>query len=75
MSEESLSEEQLKKQGWKLATSTGGDHLQRTVDMYRALGIETYLYKVEPGKCGDCTICFEKGSEALYRIYIKPVKQ
>ncbi len=74
MNEEPLTEEQLEKQGWKLATSSSGDHLKRTIEMYHELGIETYLYKVEPGKCGECTLCFEKGGEDLYRIYIKPVK-
>jgi len=72
MSKESLTEEQLETQGWKFATLTGGDHLQRTVDMYHELGIETYLYKIDPEKCGDCTSCFEQSGEAIYRIYIRP---
>jgi hypothetical protein len=75
MNKEPLTEEQLEKQGWKLATSSSGDHLQRTLEMYRELGIDTYLYKVDPRQCGECTICFEEGGNALYRIYVKPVSR
>jgi hypothetical protein len=71
MNESSPTEEQLEKQGWKFATLSGGDHLQRTLEMYSELGIETYLYKVVPGKCGECTACYEQGGEELYRIYVK----
>jgi hypothetical protein len=72
MAEGSLTEQELSDQGWKLASSTSGQHLQRTLEMYRELGIETYLYKVDPVNCGDCTMCFTGEGETLFRIYIKP---
>jgi hypothetical protein len=66
------SQQQLEAEGWKIASITGGTHLKRTLDMYRELGIEVNLEKVEPEECGDCTQCFRENNEAIYRIYIRP---
>jgi len=63
--------EQLETEGWKIASVTGGDHLKRTLDMYKELGIETYLEEVKPEECGGCTVCFEIGNEVIYRIYTR----
>jgi len=74
MNEQQQTETQLEKEGWKFATLTGGDHLKRTLEMYRELGIETSLLEVDPEKCGTCTQCFVTSGEKLYRVYIKPAK-
>jgi hypothetical protein len=67
-------EQQLSEQGWTLASLSSGQHLKRTLDMYRELGIETYLYKIDPSNCRDCTKCFVETGESLFRIYIRPPK-
>lgn len=64
--------QQLETEGWKLASVTGGTHLNRTLEMYRELGIEVYLEKVKPEECEGCTQCFTENNEAVYRIYAKP---
>ena len=62
------------KQGWTLATITGGAHLKRTLDMYRELRIETCLEEISPEKCGECTECYISVKEKMYRIYTKPLE-
>lgn len=74
MGEQRKEEAELKRQGWQFASTTGGEHLKRTLEMYDELGIETYLIKLEPEKCGDCTKCYELGDEAIYMVYIKGLK-
>jgi hypothetical protein len=74
MIEGSKTEQQLGDEGWTLASSSSGQHLKRTLDMYHELGIETYLYKVDASNCRDCTKCFVETGEPLFRIYIKPSK-
>jgi multimeric flavodoxin WrbA len=71
MVEQQKSERQLKNEGWKLASLTSGEHLKRTLEMYNELGIETYLFTVDPEKCGTCTKCYIFGEEKPYKIYIK----
>ena len=64
--------EELQIEGWTQASLTGGQHLQRTVEMYKELGFEIYLEEVDPGDCGQCVVCYESGNETMYRIYTKP---
>ena len=61
--------EQLEKEGWTQASLTGGKHLERTLEMYKELGVEVYLEEVDPTQCGVCTFCYGDGKEKLYRIY------
>ena len=60
------------KEGWQLASTTGGQHLRRILEMYQELGFETYLEEVSPEECGGCTECYQAGNETIYRIYTKP---
>jgi hypothetical protein len=64
-------QQQLKAEGWKIASVSRGDHLKRTLEMYRELGVEVYLEEVRPGQCEDCTQCFEDNKETIYRIYTR----
>ena len=59
------------KEGWKVASITGGEHLRRILEMYQELGLETYLEEVSPEECGGCTECYKSGDETIYRIYTK----
>jgi hydroxymethylpyrimidine pyrophosphatase-like HAD family hydrolase len=71
MDKTAKTQQQLKTEGWKIASVTGGSHLKRTLEMYRELGIEIYLEKVKPEECEGCTRCFTENNEAIYRIYTK----
>ena len=71
MNETSKTKQQLEGEGWRVASVTGGIHLQRALEMYQELGIEVYLEEVEPEECGDCTECYKLGGETIYRIYTK----
>jgi hypothetical protein len=64
--------QQLEAEGWKVASVTGGDHLNRTLEMYQELGIKVYLEEIKPEECEGCTECFTAGNETIYRIYTKP---
>ena len=63
--------EELKKEGWQVASVTGGEHLKRTLEMYQELEFETYLEEVKPEECAGCTECYRAGNETIYRIYTK----
>ncbi len=63
--------QELEKEGWRLASITAGDHLKRTLEMYRELGIEVYLEAAKPEDCGGCTECFTSVNETIYRVYTK----
>ncbi|MBM4445951.1 MAG: hypothetical protein FJ023_01190 [Chloroflexi bacterium] len=67
----SKTQQRLEAEGWKIASVTGGAHLKRTLEMYRELGIETYLEEVKPEECEGCTECFTANNETVYRIYTK----
>jgi hypothetical protein len=64
-------EKELEQSGWTLATITSGEHYQRVVEMYKELGIEIHVEKVDPHGCGGCTQCYSKGKEDLFKIYTK----
>jgi hypothetical protein len=61
----------LESEGWEVASTSGGAHLKRTLEMYHELGFETYLEEVKPEECNDCTACFGTGDEIAYRIYTR----
>jgi cation transport ATPase len=63
---------QLESEGWQIASVSGGDHLKRTLEMYRELGVEVYLEEMKPEECAGCTRCFTDNNEAIYRIYTRP---
>jgi cation transport ATPase len=63
--------QELEVEGWKLASVTSGDHLERILEIYQELGIEAYLEEVKPEECGSCTECFTAGKETIYRIYTR----
>jgi len=58
-------------EGWKMASISSGEHLKRTLDMYRELGLEVYLEEVEPDQCPGCSRCFTENNDAIYRIYTR----
>jgi phosphoserine phosphatase len=62
---------QLKAEGWKIATVTGGASLDRILEMYRELGLQVYLEEVKPEQCEGCTQCFTESKEAVFRIYTR----
>ncbi|MFC1873243.1 hypothetical protein ACFLW3_00305 [Chloroflexota bacterium] len=64
-------EEKLLKEGWKPASVSGGGHLNRILDMYKELGVETHLEGIKPESCGECTLCFQEGGDTMYRIYTR----
>ena len=71
MEEKIKNKQELEREGWTLASITGGDHLKRTLEMYQELGIETYLEQVKSEDCNDCTACYSAGNEIVYRIYTR----
>ncbi len=70
-----MNEEELKREGWALASISGGDHLQRILQMYRELDIEVHLEEVDSSQCGECTECYQAGDETIYKIYTKSQEQ
>ena len=67
-----MDKEKIEREGWKLASTTSGEHLKRTLEMYEELGFEVYTEEVTPKECGECTICFAEGNETITRIYTRP---
>ena len=65
----------MAREGWKLASTTSGDHLKRTLEMYRELGFDVYTEEVTPAECGECTVCYTLGNEVIYRIYTRAKDQ
>jgi hypothetical protein len=68
-----LDEEKLAREGWKFALTSSGEHLKRTLEMYRELGFEVRTEQVSREECGECTACFLEGEEdeAIYRVYTR----
>jgi len=64
-------QKQLKAEGWKIATVTGGASLDRILEMYQELGINVYLEEIKPDQCESCTQCFTESKETIYRIYTR----
>ena len=64
--------EELEKEGWKLASTTSGEHLRRILEMYKETGLEVYLEEVSPEECGGCTTCYVAGNETITRVYTRP---
>ncbi len=67
-----MDEEKIEREGWRQASITGGQHLERTVEMYKELGFDVYLEEVKPEECGTCILCYQAGNETIYRIYTRP---
>jgi len=67
-----MDEEKIEREGWRQASITGGQHLERTVEMYKELGFDVYLEEVKPEECGTCTLCYQVGNETIYRVYTRP---
>ena len=67
--------DRMEREGWKLASTTSGDHLKRTLEMYDELGFEVYTEEAPPEECGECTTCYVAGDETIYRIYTKAKDQ
>jgi hypothetical protein len=72
MSETDKIQEKLEREGWKVASTTGGQHLQRTLEMYEELGMNVHLEEIDPEECAGCTTCYKEGNETMYRIYTRP---
>jgi len=54
-----------------MASISSGEHLKRTLEMYRELGLEVYLEEVGPDQCQGCSRCFTENNEIIYRIYTR----
>lgn len=63
--------EKLEREGWKVASISGGDHLKRMLAMYEELGIETCLEAVAADECSGCRECYRAGDETQFRVYVK----
>ncbi len=55
--------------GWRLATITGGDHLERALRMYAELGFSTTLVEMNPAEQEQCTLCYQSSHRPLFKIY------
>jgi hypothetical protein len=66
-----MNREGVQKGRWALASISGGAHLERTVEMYKELGLDVYSEEIDPGECRECRVCYEAGNEAMYRIYTR----
>ncbi|MEA2085540.1 MAG: hypothetical protein U9O84_00600 [Chloroflexota bacterium] len=67
-----MDKETFEKEGWKLASTSSGEHLKRTLEMYKELGFDIYTEEVTPGEYGGCTIYYQTGKETLTRTYSRP---
>lgn len=67
------SKAELEQEGWRPASTTGGQHLKRILEMYEELGVEVYLEEINPEECTECTECFKTDNESMYRIYTRPM--
>lgn len=63
--------DRLEREGWKVASTTSGDHLRRMLAMYKELGIETCLEAVLDEECSGCRECYRAGNETQFRVYIR----
>ena len=70
-----MDKDRVEREGWKLASTTSGEHLKRTLEMYHELGFDVYTEKVTPEECGECTACYVAGNETIYRIYTRATDQ
>jgi hypothetical protein len=66
-----MDSEKMEMEGWKLASTTSGAHLNRILEMYKELGMNVHLEEVTPEECGGCTLCYVAGSETIYRVYTR----
>lgn len=62
----------IESEGWRLASISSGEHLQRILEMYRELDVEVSLEEVKPEECGGCTDCYAVAGETVYRVYTRP---
>lgn len=58
--------------GWTQAALSGGMHLRRIVEMYQELDFEVHLEEIRPEECAECTACYRKSDEKIYRVYTRP---
>ena len=70
-----MDRDRMEREGWKLSSTTSGEHLKRILEMYDELGFDIYTEKVTPADCGECTECFMVGNETIYRIDIRDKEQ
>ena len=70
-----MDRDRMEREGWKLSSTTSGEHLRRILEMCDELGLDIYTEKVTPADCGECTECFVAGDETLYRIYTRAKDQ
>ena len=61
----------MEREGWKLASTTSGEHLKRILEMYHELGFNVYTEEVTPEECGGCTTCYVAGDETIHRVYTR----
>ena len=66
-----MDKDKMEKEDWKLASTTSGEHLKGTLEMYKELGFDVYTEEVTPEECGGCTVCYIAGGETIYRIYTR----
>jgi hypothetical protein len=64
-------DDQLESEGWKLASTTGGEHLKRMLAMYEELGIEVFLKKASSEECHQCTECYKDDEKDLIKVYTR----
>lgn len=67
-------EKELEAEGWRLTSTTSGQHLQRTLEMCTELGFEVHTEEVTPEECGGCTVCYADGNEKIIRVYTRAKK-
>ncbi|MDY6834755.1 MAG: hypothetical protein SVY53_08180 [Chloroflexota bacterium] len=66
-----MRDDSLDREGWKVASISGGEHLKRILAMYAELGVDTFIEEISPDECSGCTECYTKGKETIYRIYTR----
>jgi protein-arginine kinase activator protein McsA len=66
-----MEDEELRQEGWRETSVSGGEHLRRILKMYEELGIETYLEEISPEEYGGCTECYRASGETIYKIYTR----
>ena len=64
-------EKELEAEGWRLTSTTSGQHLQRTLEMCAELGFEVRTEEVNPAECEECTVCYTESGEKMYRVYTR----
>ena len=66
-----MDKERMDREGWKLASTSSGEHLGRILVVYRELGFEVYTEEATPETPEECTECYLASGETAFSVYTR----